>query len=183
MTADDAAMLSVSRQSPTQAYRAQQATGDGNPFHITANASMSSFKSMASWDSGLGYREASPRSYLPTEELQKSWRAESISQTGKGMDSADDLPLYKTDNEFPITTAAPSSGEQLPILFVRPGRSLRGVVCLFCSGVDRWWQLDFRDFLSFGLIAQRWSSRGAWSGWMSSTVASAAVWREDLARC
>ena len=129
MTADDAAMLSVSRQSPTQAYRAQQATGDGNPFHITANASMSSFKSMASWDSGLGYREASPRSYLPTEELQKSWRAESISQTGKGMDSADDLPLYKTDNEFPITTAAPSSGEQLPILFVRPGRSLRGVVC------------------------------------------------------
>jgi hypothetical protein len=109
IAADEAALLSVSRQNPTQTHR----NGEGNPFHITANASMLSWQSLGSWDSGFGYREASPRAYHKNEDLQASWRAESISSVGKGLDSSADLALYKTDPEFPPTIASPQSALEL----------------------------------------------------------------------
>ena len=60
-----------------------------------------------------GYRHASPRAYTSNQDLQASWRAESISSVGKGFDSAEDLALYKTDTTFPPTLASPESALEL----------------------------------------------------------------------
>ncbi len=109
MAAEDASVLSVGPQSPTQTFR----NGVSNPFYIAANASQSSLNSLGSWDSAYGYREASPRNYMSNEDLQASWRAESISSAGKGFDSSQDLALYKTDPAFPPTEAVPGSALEL----------------------------------------------------------------------
>lgn len=50
---------------------------------------------------------------MSNEDLQASWRVDSMSSAGKAFDSSQDLPLYKTDSTFPATVASPNSALEL----------------------------------------------------------------------